>query len=173
MNDFNFESFEDFGNFLSSLSEDKIGSSWALLVELFNKQRKKLEDAIPLENLDSLLLEPSELVKEKLSMYERQMPIIRKESEEMVRCAKILFNEKITEGRIDGEKMLEAIENLHEANLKIMETNHHSLRFSADPKAIIAEYKELEKQSPRPVTSNGGCMVALLVLIVSVVVAFL
>ena len=173
MNEFNVENFEDFGNFLFSLSEDRIRSSWVILVALFEKQRKMLDESIPDEDVMSLLGDPSESVKERLSLFEQQMPIFRKESEEMVRCAKLLFNEKMTEGRIDGEKMIEAIEKLHETHLKILETSHHSLRFSADPKAVIAEYIELDEQNSKPFSSNSGCMVVLGVLIVSIVVTIL
>lgn len=173
MNEFKFESFEDFGNFLFSLSEDKISNSWIVLVALFEKQRKILDDIIPDEDVMSLLGDPPESVKKRLSLFEQQMPIFRKESEEMVRCAKLLFNEKMSEGRVDGEKMIETIEKLHESHLKILETSHHSLRFSADPKAVIAEYKELDEQNPKPVSSNSGCMVVLGVLIISIAVTIL
>jgi hypothetical protein len=77
------------------------------------------------------------------------------------------------DGRIDGEKMIDTIVKLHETHLKILETSHHSLRFSADPKAVIAEYKELEKQDPKPAPFNSGCMVIFLVLIFSIIVSIL
>jgi hypothetical protein len=78
MNEFKFESFEDFGNFLSTLSKDKISSSWVVLVALFEKQRKIFDDSIPDEDVMSLLGEPSESVKERLSMFEQQMPFFEK-----------------------------------------------------------------------------------------------
>lgn len=168
-NEFKFESFEDFKGFLESLPVEKLKNSFPVLVALFEKQRKIFDEQIP-KNGDplSLLSLPPEKLKELFSLFEQQMPLLQKESEAMVRCAKILFDKEITEERMDGEAMIKSIEGMHEAYLKLLDSHHHSLRFSADPKAVIAEYEELAKQNPRPTSSNSGCMLVVILLFISV-----
>lgn len=167
MAELKFESFEDFEGYLSNLPVDKIKSSLKLLVALFENQRKKFEDTIPEgEDPIALMSLPPETLTEMFSTFEKQMPIFQKESEAMVKCAKLLFDEEITEGKLDGKKMIEVIESIHETNLKMLDTNHHCLKFAVDPKDVIAEYEELEKQNPRPAPSNSGCMVVVLVILI-------
>lgn len=173
LSDFKFESFEDFEGFLKSLSTEKLKESLPVLVALFEKQRKIFEDLIPKEDPISLLSLPPEKLKEMISSYEQQMPLFKKESETMVRCARILFDEEMAEGKVEGQKMIENIEELHAANEKLLESYHQSLKLTSDPLAAIEEYEKLEKQNPRPAPSNSGCMVVFLVLIVSIAVAFL
>ena len=101
------------------------------------------------------------------------MPLFKKESEAMVRCAKILFDEEMAEGKVEGEEMIETIEKWHEANVKLLDGYYQSLRFTSDPLAAIEEHKKLEKQSPRPASSNSGCMVVVLLFIISIVTLLL
>lgn len=173
LSDFKFESFEDFEGFLKSLYAEKLKESWPVLVALFEKQRKIFEDLIPKEDPISLLSLPPEKLKEMISSYEQQMPLFKKESEAMVRCSKILFDEEIAEGKVEGEKMIENIEELHAANEKLLESYHQSLKFTSDPLAAIEEYEKLEKQNPRPAPSNSGCMVVVLLFIISIVTLLL
>ena len=165
---FKFESFEDFEGFLKSLSAEKLKESWPVLAALFEKQRKIFENVIPKGDPLSLLSLPQEKTKELFSSFEQQMPLFKKESEAMVRCAQIIFDEEMTEGRVEGDKMIENIEQLHEANLSYLESYHQSMRFTSDPLAAIKEYDKLEKQNPRPAPSNSGCMVLVIMLIISI-----
>ena len=173
MSEFKFESFEDFEGFLTTLPVEKLKNSFPVLVALFEKQRKTFDEQIPKDGDPlSLLSLPPEKLKELFSLFEQQMPLLLKESEAMVRCARILFDKEIAEGRMDGDEMIKSVEKMHEAYLKVLDSHHQSLRFSADPKTVIAEYEELAKQNPRPTPSNSGCMVVFLVLFISIV-AFL
>lgn len=169
LSDFKFESFEDFEGFLKSLSAEKQKDSWKVLAALFEKQRKIFENVIPKGDPLSLLSLPPEKVKEIFSSFEQQMPLFKKESEAMVRCAKIIFDEEITEGEVEGDKMIENIEKLHEANVSYLESYHQSMRFTSDPLAAIEEYDKLVKENPRPAPSNSGCMVVVLLFIISIV----
>lgn len=169
LNDLKFESFEDFAGYLSSLPAEKIKTSWAVLVALFENKRKLFEDLLPKggDPIELMSL-PPETLKEMFSTFESKMPIFQKESEAMVKCAKILFDEEMTEGRLDGEKGINAIEGLHQANLNLLDNYHHSMRLAIDPKSVIAEYEALEKQNPRPAPSNSGCLVVIILFIISV-----
>ena len=167
MDKLKFESFEDFEAFLSTLPVDKIKGSFKVLAALFEIQRKKYEELIPKGGDPIALMSlPPEKLKELFTSFEEQMPMFKTESEAMLRCARTLFDEEITEGQLDGTKMIEAIEGLHEANLKLLDGYHHSLKFASDPKGVIAEYEALEKQNPRPTPSNSGCMVVVLVILI-------
>ncbi len=169
LNDFKFESFEDFEGFLSTLPAEKIRASLKVLIALFEKQRKLFDEILPKgEDPIALMSLPPETLKEMFSSFENKRPIFQKESEAMVRCAKILFDEEMTEGKLDGEKGINAIEGLHKAHLNMMDNYHHSLKFAIDPKAVIAEYETMEKQNPRPAPSNSGCMVVVLLFIISI-----
>ena len=42
--------------------------------------------------------------------------MFKTESEAMLRCARTLFDEEITEGQLDGNKMIEAIESEYDIN---------------------------------------------------------
>ena len=169
MSEFKFESFEDFEGFLTTLPVEKLKNSFPVLVALFEKQRKTFDEQIPKnEGPLSLLSLPPEKLKELFSLFEQQMPLLKKESEAMVRCARILFDKEITEGSMDGDKMIKAIEGMHEAYLKVLDSHHFGLRLSADPIAVIAEYEEIAKQNPKPTPPNSGCMLVIFLLFISV-----
>ena len=133
---------------------------------MFEKQRKIFENVIPKGDPLSLLSLPPEKVKEIFSSFEQQMPLYKKESEAMVRCAKILFDEEMTEGKVEGDKLIENIEGLHKINIDFLEDYHQSLRFAIDPLAVADE--EFEKQKPKSAPSNSGCMVVVLLFIISI-----
>jgi hypothetical protein len=166
LNDYKFESFEDFEGFLKNLSTEKLKKSWSVLAALFEKQRKIFENLIPKGDTASLLSFPPEKLKEIFSSYEQQMALFKKESEAMVRCARILFDEEITEGKVEGEKLIENIEELNKINIDLLENYHQNLRFAIDPMTVVDEM--FEKQKPRSTPSNSGCMVVVILFIISI-----
>lgn len=109
----------------------------------------------------------------KFSEYNNLLPTFKEELDSMVECAKLTWNYDVYRESLSDEKNAEitrSFEKVREASLQQLDAQYNMLRFLANPHEVI---NELEKQHPRPITSNRGCMVGLWVLIVSAVVAFL
>ncbi len=144
-----------------------------ILTSVLNEKWRKTIDKWNIDLNDSRFFEGS--FEQKFSEYNSLLPTFKEELNSMVECAKLTWNKDVLEPLSDDKiaDMVDCHEKLRKHGLQQLDAIYNMLRLFANPHEVIDEYEELEKQSPRPVTSNSGCMVALLVLIVSVVVAFL
>ena len=88
----------------------------------------------------------------------------------MVECGKLTWNKTVLEPLSDdkADEMIDCYEKLREHSLQQLDAIYNMLRLFAHPHEVIDEYKELEKQNPRPAPSNRGCMVVALLLIISI-----
>ena len=143
------------------------------LTSVLNEKWKQTIDKWNVDLNDSAFFEGSfEL---KFAEFESLLPSFKEELDSMVECGKLTWNKNVLELLSDekADEMIDCYEKLRKHSLEQLDAIYNMLRLFAHPHEVIDEYKELEKQNPRPAPSNSGCMVVFLVLIVSIAVAYL
>lgn len=107
---------------------------------------------------------------QKFSEFKDLLPSFKEELDSMEQCAKLTWNKDVLETIPDEtiNNMIGSYEKVREHGLQQLDAIYNLLRLFANPHEVIDEYKELEKQNPQPVCSGRGCMVVVLLFIISI-----
>ena len=169
------KSYKELELLLKESSRDSIRSNFKYIQALMSALNEKRNITMEKWNVD---LEDKKFFEgsfeQKFSEFKDLLPSFKEELDSMVQCAKLTWNKDVLESITDEtiNNMIGSHEKLREHGLKQLDAIYNLLRLFANPHEVLDEYKELEKQNPQPVPSSRGCMVVVMVLIISVAFAF-
>lgn len=165
------KSYKDLEILLKESSAADIRANFKTIEALTSVLNEKWKQTIGKWNVDlndSTFFEGS--FEEKFAEFGSLLPTFKEELDSMVECGKLTWNKNVLEPLSDekADEMINCYEKLREHSLQQLDAIYNMLRLFAHPHEVIDEYKELEKQNPRPAPSNSGCMVVVLLLIISI-----
>lgn len=171
------KSYKDLEILLKESCAEDIRAKFKTIETFTSALNEKLRQTIDEWNFD---LEDSEFFEgdfeQKFSEFNCLLPVFQEELDSMVECAKLTWSKDVLEPLSDEtiKDMIDCHLKLREHSLQQLDAIYNMLRLFAHPHEVIDEYKELEKQNPRPVSSNNsGCMVRFLVILASIAVTIL
>lgn len=165
------KSYKDLAILLKESSAEDIRANFKTIEALTSVLNEKWRQTIDKWNVDlndSAFFEGS--FEQKFAEFESLLPSFKEELDSMVECGKLTWNNNVLEPLSDekADEMIDCYEKLRKHSLEQLDAIYNMLRLFAHPHEVIDEYKELEKQNPRPAPSNSGCMVIALLLIISI-----
>lgn len=165
------KSYKDFEVLLKESSTEDIRANFKTIETLISVLNDKWSQTIDKWNVDlndKRFFEGS--IEQRFSEFKSLLPTFKEELDSMVECAKIIWNKDVLESLSD-EKITEMMDchiKMRKYGLQHLDAIYNVYRTLVNPHEVIAEYKELEKQNPRPTPSNSGCMVVVLLFIISI-----
>lgn len=169
------KSYKELESLLKESSRESIRANYKYIQALMSALNEKRNIAMEKWNVDlddKKFFEGS--FEQKFAEFKDLLPSFKEELDSMIRCVKMTWNKEVL-GAISDEtinKVIDSHEKLREHSLQQLDAIYDLLRLFANPHEVLDEYKEIEKQNPQPVRHSSGCMVVVMVMIISLAFAF-